>query len=592
MRLSTRLFLLTSLLVVAAVGGLLITTQRVLRTQLEDQVWDNLEHHARALVALLPADSARWPEVARTLGAAIGRRISLIGPDGRVLGDTDFDRTAVARLENHASRPEVRAAMATGVGRGRRRSASNNERQLYVAVRGGPPGISVIRVSSAAVEVDARVNAVQRGVAWLGLLAVVAAALLAWPISTAFARPLRQLTSAARRIAAGEEPEFPTSRVPEIADHAMTLRHMAEHLAARFQALQAEQQETHTLIESMTDGVIAADSRGDIGTCNTAARRLLGYSGTDTLPPLGELFHDKRGRDLLRDALAGRDVEQQELHREDRVLLVTARVLPTDGVLLMLRDVTAIRRLEAMRRDFVANVSHELKTPLTSIAGYAETLAAEPKLDEQAHSFAATIMSNAKRMQQLVDDLLDLSRIESGGWQPQRRVVELQAAVREAWAPFADDAARRKISFETRLAPSAHAVVADPAALRQILVNLFENAVRHTRSDGSIRVEASHAPAGVALWISDTGSGIAPEHLPRIFERFYRVDLGRGRDTGGTGLGLAIVKHLVEAHGGRVEAESTLGDGTTVRMTFPAEQLPSDPTSSSGSPPLPDRDLP
>jgi two-component system, OmpR family, phosphate regulon sensor histidine kinase PhoR len=225
-----------------------------------------------------------------------------------------------------------------------------------------------------------------------------------------------------------------------------------------------------------------------------------------------------------------------------------------------------------MRRDFVANVSHELKTPLTSIAGYAETLATEASPGTQIERFARPILSNARRMHRLVDDLLDLSRIESGRWQPHPELVDVRGLAGEAWAAFADRARERRIQF-TAGAGDVHHITADPDALRQVLTNLLDNALRHTPPGGRITVSLESAPGGVTVSVADTGSGIAPEHLPRIFERFYRADPGRSREEGGTGLGLAIVKHLVEAHGGRVEAQSTLGRGTTIRMFFPEAEV-------------------
>ena len=268
----------------------------------------------------------------------------------------------------------------------------------------------------------------------------------------------------------------------------------------------------------------------------------------------------------MREVLNGAVVEEGELDLGDRTVLVSARPLEDGGTLLVMSDVTDVRRLETVRRDFVANVSHELKTPLTAIAGYAETLAAE-STDSQLGGFAQTIVDNSRRMQRLVDDLLDLSRIESGGWQPEPRKIGVDAAAREAWRPFAERAESRTIDFETK-ADSA-SVNSDPEALRQIFTNLFDNALRHTPPGGRIRVLAQRAGNALLIRVTDTGSGIPPDHLPRIFERFYRVDPGRSRQEGGTGLGLAIVKHLVEAHGGRVEAESEIGRGTTVLLYFP-----------------------
>jgi len=236
----------------------------------------------------------------------------------------------------------------------------------------------------------------------------------------------------------------------------------------------------------------------------------------------------------------------------------------------VLRDVTDLRRLETVRRDFVANVSHELKTPLTSIAGYAETLTAEVGTGTQSERFAQTILSNARRMQRLVDDLLDLSRIESGGWQPTPESVDIATVARETWAPFADRACDRRIDFSVTVASSdGAALAADADALRQILTNLFDNALRYTAPGGRITVAAGPTAGGTLLTVSDNGSGITGQHLPRVFERFYRADPARCRDQGGTGLGLAIVKHLVEAHGGWVDAQSAPGQGTTIRMVFP-----------------------
>jgi signal transduction histidine kinase len=424
---------------------------------------------------------------------------------------------------------------------------------LLLALRGEPGGGSLVWI-----------------VVRAGAIALVAAAVLSWLLARTVTRPLDQLNEAARAMAAGHAPVYPESGLPELSRHALALRLMHQDVAGRLAQLRREREDTDTLIESMSDGVLAANARGEIVSSNTAARRLLGYRDHAVLPPLAELFHDKAARDVLRDALAGRDVEQRELDLDDRVLLATARALPDGGTLLVLRDVTDLRKLEAVRRDFVANVSHELKTPLTSITGYAETLAAEAAPDTPSGRFAATILTNARRMQRLVDELLDLSRIESGGWRPERRVIELEPAVRDAWLPFAQRAGTQRVAFDVAVNADAHAVAADPDALRQVFTNLFDNALRHTPPGGRIRVTADLVADSVRVSVEDTGSGIPSEHLPRIFERFYRVDAGRARDQGGTGLGLAIVKHLVEAHGGRVEAESALGRGTAIRLTFPA----------------------
>ena len=554
MKLVTRLFASIGLLVAAAVAGSIIAADVILRRHLEQEIAGELEREARLVAAFTPADSARWPEFAVLAGARLGRRVTLIDPEGHVRGDTEFDRASLARLENHRNRPEVRAVLdsAQRVGMNERLSASTNEPQMYVAIKDGPPGLAVVRVSTTLIVVDAQVHAVQRAVAAAGLLLLLATWLVAWLLSRVLARPLLGIADAARDIAAGRAAEFPDVHVPELAHHVDALRAMHHELERRFEDLRREREESRTLLEALSDGVLAADKRGTVVSTNAAARGLLGYDDTEPLPPLGELFRHP-GSHVRRAALG------------DRTVMVSARPLEEGGTLLVLSDVTDVRRLETIRRDFVANVSHELKTPLTAIAGYAETLAAEAR-DSQAMGFAQTIVDNARRMQRLVDDLLDLSRIESGSWHPESRVIGVDASAREAWRPFAERAASQKVELETS---DSVAVNSDPEALRQIFTNLFDNALRHTAPGGRIRVAAERAGDETVVSVSDTGSGIPADHLPRIFERFYRVDPSRSRQEGGTGLGLAIVKHLVEAHGGRVEADSELGRGTTIHLYFP-----------------------
>jgi two-component system phosphate regulon sensor histidine kinase PhoR len=235
-----------------------------------------------------------------------------------------------------------------------------------------------------------------------------------------------------------------------------------------------------------------------------------------------------------------------------------------------------LRRVNKIRRDFVANVSHELKTPLTSISGYAETILTDHPDPATTRRFLETILGNARRMQRLVDDLLDLSRIEAGRWQPELEAVDVEAAAQDVWAGLAERAAGRKVELTVEAEAGAETVAADADALRQVLLNLIDNALRYSPPGGRITCRSSAHDGGTVVSVSDSGPGIPGEHLPRIFERFYRADHSRSRDEGGTGLGLAIVRHLVEAHGGRVWAESERGRGTTVSCWFPAE----DPISS------------
>ena len=578
MRLSTRFFLSASLLAAATVLGLTIAADRILRDRLELQTAEGLEREARLVIRLIPADSTAWPAIAIQLGTLIGHRVTLIDSTGRVRGDTEFPADALPQLENHAHRPEVMAALASGVGESKRYSVSTDVNRMYLAIRGGPPGLAIVRVSATLAAVDAPIDAIQRAIWLAGAVAIALAAVFAWVGSRYYAQQLLALTNAARAIADERSPVFPDSRVPEIAQHVRALRAMHDELDARFAALRREREETAALVEAMTDGVIATDAGGVIRTVNVAARRLLRVEPAVALPPLAELFHDKAARALVEDIRARRDVAERELRLGDRHVVVTAHPLPDGGSLLVLRDISDLRRLETVRRDFVANVSHELKTPLTAIAGYAETLVSEADPDTPTAKFAATILTHARRMQRLVEDLLDLSRIESGGWRPRPVELDVATAVREAWAPFAERARAANVELAVVVEAGAERLHADPDALRQILTNLFHNALRHIPAPGGrVTVSAGAERERIAVTVADTGTGIPTEHLSRIFERFYRVDPSRSREQGGTGLGLSIVKHLMEAHGGRVAAESVGSRGTTIRLEFPVRPVVTEP---------------
>ena len=563
-----RLVLGSVLILVLAVAVLLWVAERSLRRDLEGDIGQSLEREARLVREALPADSTNWQTVVHQLGAQTGHRITLIDRDGRVRADSDFPIGPLPAIANHGQRPEVRAALAQGRGVARRRSETVGRPFLYVAIPGRP---AVVRVAAGLDQVDEVVRRAQRAVASAALLALLVGSVLALLAGRSIAQPLVTIGAAARAIAAGAPPRFPRSGIPDIDALVQALRQMHQQLGDRFDELRREQAETAALVESMVEGVIAADERGRTVTANAAARRLLGYEVTDALPDLPELFRVKAAREVVDAVLRGQSVEDRELEIDARAILMNARPLPSGGAVLVIHDLTELRRLEAVRRDFVANVSHELKTPLTSISGYAETLLTDMPDADTTRRFLNTILDNARRMQRLVDDLLDLARIEAGRWQPELEPVDVQDAAQEMWAELAERAAVRGVHFEVDVASGAGTVVVDADALRQVLTNLLDNSLRYTPRGGRIVCRSRLEDSGVAISIADNGSGIAHEHLPRIFERFYRADPSRSREEGGTGLGLAIVKHLVEAHAGKVYAESERGAGTTVTCWFPGD---------------------
>ncbi len=566
MSFATRLVWGTILVIIVAIAVHVVGAELALRGDLEQESRRTLEREALLVSRALPTDSTAWQAAVESIARESGLRVTLIARDGRVIAESEEAPDGVPRIENHGERPEVRAALAGRVGSDRRLSATVNRPLLYVAVPGGP---GVVRLAAPLAGNDAILIHVHRAFLGAALVALLIGAGLAFLAGRSIARPLTTISQAARSIAQGAPPRFPRSGVPDIDELIRALREMHGQLDQRFNELRRERAESAALVEAMIEGVIASDPRGRIVTANAAARRLLGYEPDAALPDLEQIFRVKAAREVVDAVLGGQSVLERELELDGQSVLLSARPLAHGGALLVLHDVTELRRLETVRRDFVANVSHELKTPLTSISGYAETLVQEPADGETTRRFLTVILSNARRMQRLVDGLLDLSRIESGGWRPAPEPLDVAAVARESWGLLADRAEQRQIGFSAQVAPEAGTVTADPDAVRQVLSNLFDNAIRHTPAGGRVTFSAARDTGGVVLEVRDTGAGIPGEHLPRIFERFYRADHARARDDGGTGLGLAIVRHLVEAHEGRVGATSQVGRGTAITCWFP-----------------------
>jgi signal transduction histidine kinase len=566
---SRRLATGTFVVVVAALAVLLWRAERALRSDLEADVVSQLERSASLVARALPPSQSEWQGAVRRLSLESGIRITLISTTGVVLADSDFPEGPLDAIENHSGRAEVQSALAGRPGHARRHSATVGRDFMYVAIRGGP---GVVRVAEDLRRVDAIVHRTQWSVAGATLLALLVGLCLAMLAARGVARPLTGLAAAARAIAAGTEPRFPRSGIREIDTLVRALREMHHQIDQRFADLRREKADSATVVAAMAEGVIAADARGRITTANAAARRLLGYPDETTMPALGELFRAPEAHELVQAALDGSAEGSRVIRLDDRTIDLSAHMLPDGGAVLVLRDLTELRSLETVRRDFVANVTHELKTPLTSIAGYSETLLDDHTDAETTRRFLEVILANAQRMQRLVDDLLDLSRVESGRWKPSPVAIDPAGAAREAWTGLGRRASESGVELRIDMEPGVTAQL-DPEAARQILTNLFDNALRHTPRGGSVSLSARPDAGGVLLRVSDTGGGISHEHLPRIFERFYRADPSRARAAGGTGLGLAIVRHLVESHGGRVWAESDVGHGTTIGMWVPETRM-------------------
>jgi signal transduction histidine kinase len=424
----------------------------------------------------------------------------------------------------------------------------------------------ILRIAAPQTEIEETVGRVQRTVGATGLLAMLMALVAAYGLSVALARPLVVLADRARRLREGDfTVTVPRARVTELQDLSVAFNRLTEELKARLSELGRERDEMQALIDCMAEGVVALTDDARLLRTNRTARALLGLPDSPAFAPVGTVIRDAELKQALEDS-----VRQPEQSREigigGRNILLASRALDQGGSVTTFLDITELRRLEKVRSDFVANASHELKTPLTAIRGFAETLVEDDPPEQLRRRFLEAISKNTLRLQRLVDDLLDLSRLESGGWSAGVEPLDVAEVAQDAWN-LVEEGDDHGIGFavegETR-------AMGDRRGLVQVFRNLFENAIRHTPRGGhvTVRLDRRLGDETVDISVTDDGEGIPAQSLPRVFERFYRADSSRARDFGGTGLGLAIVKHLVGSMGGDVRAESRLGHGTTIRITL------------------------
>ncbi len=563
MGLRGRLLSLTALAVLLPGAVLVVWAETNLERRLVEEEARTLERRARLLTELAGGAPAS-DSLADRLGEVAGTRVTLIESTGRVAGDSRVPAGRIGEVEDHAGRPEVRAALEGGVGTATRASRTVALSLLYVAV---PYGDAVLRVAVPREEVTAPADRLVRVLAalWLGVLLLLA--LTSGLQARWVAGPLRSLRTTAESMAAGEaaRPGARGNDRDEVGRLARALHGVADRLDEAG-TVERRESELESVFHRLEEGIVLTDADGVVRRANRAFRRWVGREEVEG-HGLRSLFRDPQISDAVERGLAGEETSE-EAEVGERSLHVAVRPLE-DGMLAVFRDLTRLRRLEGVRRDFVANVSHELKTPLTSVLGFAEALADPDLPGDQVAGFAERILVNGTRMRRLVDDLLDLSRIEGGAWEPEPRTVELEPVATSLWQDLqaTGSGGLPGLRIEVEDAP---AVRADPEALRQVLRNLFDNARRYAPADGTVRLRSRPDGDRVRIEVVDQGPGIPESHRERVFERFYRIDAGRSRDVGGTGLGLSIVKHLVAAHGGDVGVESRVGEGTTLWLTLPA----------------------
>jgi two-component system phosphate regulon sensor histidine kinase PhoR len=522
-----------------------------------------------------PAALQEW--VQSTSGG--GARVTVVASDGTVLADSAADP---AKMENHANRPEVQAAIASGAGKDVRQSATLGRALVYRAYRFEPPSGSpvVIRFALPLAQVNESIVEFRRRLLLASLAMLVLGGAASLIYSRGFSARIERLKDFSHRVASGDFQPLPSDDTEdELTDLARALNETAAHLNRTIRTLTGERNQSSAILRSMIEGVAVIDSKERVVFCNRAFAEILNIDAARCEGrSLVELVRQADLLDLARRALTSADSLQGSLiigtvmPRSFAVTATPVKALEpaANGAVIVLHDITELRRLERVRQDFVANVSHEFKTPLTAIQGFAETLLGGALEDEKNNRrFLAIIRDHAARLGRLTDDLLKLARIEAGKLEVQYQPVSVAELVEGCAATTLFKASRRNIALNLSYPPELPAIRGDAGLLREVLQNLLDNAVQYTSPGGRVDLSAATRDHEAVITVADTGIGIPLADQERIFERFYRVDAARSREVGGTGLGLSIAKHIVEAHGGRLWVESTVGAGSQFHFSIP-----------------------
>ncbi|WP_163878513.1 two-component system histidine kinase PnpS [Paenibacillus favisporus] len=522
------------------------------------------------------------------LGKLTEARVTFIKRDGTVVGDSESNPL---EMDNHSKREEIVTASKEGVGHAIRYSDTLRQNMLYVAVpvTSGANFDGFIRLSVSLKSVD---EGVRNGwmVMAIGLVILFAvAALISYRIASGMTSPLEKITRVARRISQQDyDARVDLRRKDEIGLLGKAINGMADSLQTQLKTIQDNEDLLQSVLDNMTGGILLVDAEGKIALVNPAAENMLSVSAQHIIGrSYDELKQYYELTKLIKEGIS----ERIEIHEERKVYIPQETILRMDGVpmfreqsgkefsgmLFLLQDVTAIRRLENMRSEFVANVSHELKTPVAAVKGFAETLLNGGVHDEKtAKSFLQIIFDESERLNRLISDILDLSKIESKQSPMDYAPVDVSTFFGTMMETLGTVARKKRITLQTDI-PDELFIEADEDKLRQIFINLLSNAISYTQDGGRVELSVrdqqdADGNEQVVFAVSDTGIGIPKKDLPRIFERFYRVDKARSRSSGGTGLGLSIVKHLVELHHGAISVESELGIGTTFTVKLPMLQ--------------------
>jgi two-component system phosphate regulon sensor histidine kinase PhoR len=553
------------------IGVTAITLQLTVRKVWEQTLHEEIERNLRQKTLMFAnrvevGGQHSLADITAQEGQAAGARATVIDPTGKVLADSEADPST---MENHAHRKEFVAALGGQVGVDERESHTLGVPFLYVAA---PVSGGAVRLAYPLPEIEITNRQLGKALFWGSLTAFVFAVVMAAAASQYVARRLRSIVTFAEHVAAGDlTARIASTSADEIGQVAAALDKTARRVEESFARVQTSQRELETLLNSMQDAVIAVGADGRVQWANHGMDRLLMHAPRLNAP----LVDNVRDPDFLAAIQrAARDQvvtsARSNTITAGRTFDVTAAPMPGGGAVAVLRDLTETERMEKTRRDFIANVSHELRTPLTSIQGYTETLLDNPAEDGHLRDFLEIIRKNAARMSRLTEDLLTLARVESREQRFDIQQVRAEELLQDAVESFREVARSYDVDLQKENDVVGKSVKADREAIHQVFSNLIENALKYAAVGKRVVLGARDVAGGVEFCVRDFGPGISSEHLPRLFERFYRVDKARSRESGGTGLGLAIAKHIVLAHEGTIRAESELNHGSVFLFTLPS----------------------
>jgi len=550
-----------------------------------DEIAQTLEARARVAEEQLrqkweTLDIPSIDRICKKQGLHSETRVTVINPDGLVLGDSDEDPR---QMENHGRRPEILKAFSGRRGVATRFSNTLQKNMMYVAlpIYNNNIIVGVVRTALPVSAIEGKLNNFYTKVFISGVIFILLAAIISVFIFQRLTRPIRELQQGAVLFAGGQlETRLPVSNTEEIAVLAESMNNMAEQLDNRIRTIMEQRNERETILSSMAEGVLALDNKDNIVSINRAAAKLLELDSEEAInKSIHEVIRVADLHDFAGKISGDTDMAEMEISLpglDERFIQVHGTALKNPsgeriGLVLVLNDISRMKKLENIRRDFVANVSHELKTPITAITGSAETLLDnEPENPEDRRRFLKMIARHAERLNILVEDLLALTRLES---ESAAGVIKMETG---KIGPVIDAAIQschekilaKNIRTDINCDPELQAKI-NSFQLEQATINLIDNAVKYSGPDSTITIDVEINQDEIVISVKDQGCGIESRHLPRLFERFYRIDKARSREVGGTGLGLAIVKHVALAHNGRVSVESIPGLGSTFRIHIP-----------------------